>query len=80
MFHRSALLLSILALTSCALSTWPDRELTTHRENLLRTTLKNGLKVLLVEDHAAPVVALNVWVRVGSADVKPEEGGMAHVF
>ncbi|TDI98477.1 MAG: insulinase family protein [Deltaproteobacteria bacterium] len=80
MFHRLALLLSILALTSCALSTGPDRELTTHRENLLRTTLKNGLKVLLVEDHAAPVVALNVWVRVGSADEKPDEGGMAHVF
>ncbi|MCZ6714544.1 MAG: pitrilysin family protein, partial [Deltaproteobacteria bacterium] len=46
----------------------------------MRTTLKNGLKVLLVEDHAAPVVALNVWVRVGSADEKPDEGGMAHVF
>ncbi len=80
MFYRLALLLSILALTSCALSTRPDSELTTHRENLLRTTLKNGLKVLLVVDHAAPVVALNVWVRVGSADEKPDEGGMAHVF
>ncbi len=50
------------------------------REGLVRTTLGNGLDVVLVEDHSAPVVALNVWVRVGSADERPEEWGMAHVF
>ena len=46
---------------------------------MLRTTLDNGLKVILVEDHSAPVVALNVWVRTGSADERPEQWGMAHV-
>lgn len=46
----------------------------------MRTTLDNGLKVVLIEDHSAPVVALNVWVRVGSADEKTAEAGMAHVF
>jgi len=46
----------------------------------LRTTLENGLKVVLIEDHSSPVVALNVWVRTGSADERPEEAGMAHVF
>ncbi len=46
----------------------------------MRTTLDNGLKVILVEDHAAPVVALNVWVRIGSADEREAEAGMAHVF
>ena len=46
----------------------------------MRTTLDNGLKVILVEDHSAPVVALNVWVRTGSADEQPSEAGMAHVF
>jgi zinc protease len=50
------------------------------RERLLRTTLENGLKVVLIEDHSAPVVALNVWVRTGSADERPDEYGMAHVF
>src|SRR5262249_51791494 len=49
------------------------------REGMLRTTLDNGLKVILVEDHSAPVVALNVWVRVGSADERPDQWGMAHV-
>ena len=46
----------------------------------MRTTLSNGLKVVLTEDHNAPVVALNVWVRTGSADELPGEFGMAHVF
>ncbi|MCP4003504.1 MAG: insulinase family protein [bacterium] len=46
----------------------------------MRTTLDNGLKVVLIEDHSAPVVALNVWVRVGSADEQASEAGMAHVF
>ncbi|HTO52725.1 MAG TPA: pitrilysin family protein [Myxococcota bacterium] len=46
---------------------------------MLRTTLDNGLKVIVVEDHSAPVVALNVWVRTGSADERPDQWGMAHV-
>ena len=50
------------------------------KEGLVRTTLDNGLKVILLEDHSAPVVALNVWVRVGSADEREDEAGMAHVF
>ena len=31
-------------------------------------TLSNGLQVVLMEDHSAPVVALQTWVRYGSAD------------
>jgi zinc protease len=46
---------------------------------MIRTTLANGLEVILVEDHSAPVVALNVWVRVGSADERDAQWGMAHV-
>ena len=49
-------------------------------ENILQTTLDNGLKVVIAEDHSSPVVALNVWVRVGSADERADEAGMAHVF
>ncbi len=46
---------------------------------MLQATLDNGLQVILVEDHSAPVVALNIWVRVGSADERDEQWGMAHV-
>ncbi|MEE2703455.1 MAG: pitrilysin family protein [Myxococcota bacterium] len=46
----------------------------------MSTTLENGLRVVVVEDHSAPVVAINVWVRTGSADETDPESGMAHVF
>ena len=43
-------------------------------------TLDNGLQVVLLEDHSAPVVALQTWVRFGSADEDPAVAGIAHVF
>lgn len=43
-------------------------------------TLANGLQVVLLEDHSAPVVALQAWVRFGSADEEPAVAGIAHVF
>jgi zinc protease len=41
-------------------------------------TLPNGLTLLAREMHAAPVVNLQIWVRVGSADERPGEEGLAH--
>ncbi|MCK6544411.1 insulinase family protein [Myxococcota bacterium] len=46
---------------------------------MLKTTLKNGLKVIVEENHASRVVAAQVWVEVGSADELPAEAGLAHV-
>jgi zinc protease len=43
-------------------------------------TLSNGLQVVLLEDHSAPVVALQTWVRYGSADEDLDVAGIAHVF
>ncbi len=45
----------------------------------MRHALPNGLTVLVEENHAAPVVAIQVWMRVGSADEQPDEAGLAHV-
>ena len=42
-------------------------------------TLPNGLRVLVHEDHFAPVVALQAWVQVGAADEHDREAGVAHV-
>lgn len=42
--------------------------------------LKNGLKVLIVEQHHAPVVTLNVTYNVGSRDEKQGRTGFAHLF
>src|ERR1700687_6063236 len=43
-------------------------------------TLRNGLTVLVHEDHKAPVVAVNTWYHVGSKNEKPGKTGFAHLF
>ncbi len=42
--------------------------------------LPNGLDVILHEDHALPVVAINVWYHVGSKNEKRGRTGFAHLF
>ncbi len=41
-------------------------------------TLDNGLDVVVIEDHRAPVVVHMVWYRVGAADEPPGKSGIAH--
>ena len=43
-------------------------------------TLKNGMQVLLEENHAAKVVSYNALVKVGSVDETDEEAGICHVI
>jgi zinc protease len=43
-------------------------------------TLKNGLHVILHEDHTVPMVSVNVWYHVGSANERPGRTGFAHLF
>ncbi|MBI1365490.1 MAG: insulinase family protein [Alphaproteobacteria bacterium] len=43
-------------------------------------TLENGLRVVVHEDHKAPVVAVSVWYHVGSKDEPPGKTGFAHLF
>ncbi|MEO8560503.1 MAG: pitrilysin family protein [bacterium] len=43
-------------------------------------TLPNGLFVTLSEDHTAPIVAVNLWYHVGSANERPGRTGFAHLF
>src|SRR5687768_14388602 len=40
--------------------------------------LKNGLQVLVIPDHRAPVVTQMVWYRAGAADEPPGSSGIAH--
>jgi zinc protease len=42
--------------------------------------LDNGLTVLVLEDHSAPVAAYQTWLRVGSAYEDPAKTGLAHLF
>ncbi len=42
--------------------------------------LDNGLRVVLSEDHTAPIVAVNLWYHVGSGNERPGRTGFAHLF
>ena len=41
-------------------------------------TLKNGMDIIVIEDHRAPIVTHMVWYKVGSADEPPGKSGIAH--
>ncbi len=45
-----------------------------------RFFLPNGLEVLVKEDHARKVAALQLWVKVGSADETDSERGISHLI
>src|SRR5690349_23997235 len=46
--------------------------------NLSAFTLDNGLDVVVIEDHRAPVVTHMIWYRNGSADDPLGKSGIAH--
>src|SRR6185369_3679562 len=48
--------------------------------NFKETRLANGLRVITVEDHNAPVIAVNVSYNVGSRNERPGRTGFAHLF
>src|SRR4030043_620992 len=48
------------------------------KERFHQFTMENGLKVIIEENRTSPVVALQVWVKTGSADERDDEAGMCH--
>lgn len=49
-------------------------------KSVVETTLDNGLKIIVLPRHDAPVVSLVTWVNVGGSDDPKEYTGMAHMF
>jgi zinc protease len=45
-----------------------------------KTTLANGLDVIVHSDRHAPIVAVNIWYHVGSKNERPGQTGLAHLF
>jgi len=71
-----------LPLLFCALAVINGQAQSTHnpRVDFKETTLKNGLRVLTIEDHSAPVIAISVTYKVGSANERQGRTGFAHLF
>ncbi len=51
-----------------------------YSEDVLKVTLKNGLKVILLEEHKAPVVTFQIWYRVGSRNESTGKTGLSHLM
>src|SRR4051794_27349823 len=47
-------------------------------DQVVETKLNNGLRVILQEDHSAPVVSIWTWYRVGSRNEQPGKTGLSH--
>jgi zinc protease len=50
------------------------------QETVSETVLPNGLKVLLLENHKAPVITFQVWYRVGSRNEEYSKTGLSHLL
>ncbi len=50
------------------------------KENVFETTLPNGLKVILLENHKAPLVTFQIWYRVGSRNETWGKTGLSHML
>src|SRR5690606_12336599 len=68
----AGLLLSTICLPLSALAADPQP---THE-----FTLDNGVKVVVREDHRAPVVVSQVWYKVGSSYETPGQTGLSHAL
>ena len=75
MKSAAVLLLLALAVPAAAQTAAPPIEV-----KYTDFTLPNGLTVILHEDHSVPIVTVNTWYRVGSANEVPGRTGFAHLF
>ncbi len=68
--------LPIVALLSVPMGALAD--ITRFDEQVSTFDLDNGMEVVVIEDHRAPVVVHMMWYRAGSADEQPGVSGVAH--
>ena len=66
MFSRFVILIALLGLAGCS---------QTHE-----TTLPNGLRIIVKEDHRSPVVVSQLWYRIGAQDEPDGLTGISHVL
>ena len=77
---RHALRLSLMIVVCLSLAQQTPAQTRNVKINYKETTLKNGLRVITVEDHTAPVVSSALTYNVGSRDEHKGKTGYAHLF
>lgn len=73
---RAGLVLACFSLASLAVAVAVDGAYASERVSEFK--LGNGLQVVVIPDHRAPVVTQMVWYKVGAADEPPGSSGIAH--
>ena len=68
---------SVTTLFSQALPTYDPNSIDVPYQKFV---LPNGLRLIVHEDHKAPIAAVNVWYHVGSKNEKMGKSGFAHLF
>src|SRR5262245_516489 len=77
-WHLFTVLVSLLLVsTPFSLAAEPSNE---SRWQVTQETLANGLTVVILEDHRAPVIALQVWYKVGSRNERLGITGISHLL
>ena len=74
---RRWLLCALLAVAAMYASPAPGASYT---ERVKETVLRNGLKLILLEDHKAPVVVFQIYYRVGSRNEALGHTGLSHIL
>jgi zinc protease len=76
--------IAIFAVFSCAFLRGEEprapKSVTVPPMDFKHSSLPNGLEIYTVEDHSAPIVAVQVWYHVGSKDDPNGRSGFAHLF
>jgi len=84
LLHFQCLKKSFVSATLIGLSLFSAYTYADSRSQLARTTfettLKNGLKVIVREDHRSPMVFTQIWYKVGSADESGNTLGISHAL
>jgi len=70
---RIVVLISLMSMSAAVTSFGQDLKVT-------EKVLPNGLKVLLKEEHKAPVVTFQIWYKVGARNEKLGTTGMSHLL
>jgi zinc protease len=79
--RRSRTALALVALGGwIAIASAPQAAVRPPKLDYKMTTLENGLKVVLLEDHSTPIVHTELWYHVGSKNEKKGRTGFAHLF
>ena len=78
--RRVSKILSVMLVCALAVVSAQAQGARNVRVDFKETTLKNGLRVITVEDHSAPVVALSITYNVGSRNERQGRTGFAHLF